>query len=89
MQFRFCSRDGASVNTAAIGHLQMVLEPHGTFDVICMSHSTNVAGLLVETNPLADCAGKTWSALLVSSAECRSKFRQQAGGKRCVNMAED
>jgi hypothetical protein len=82
VQIRFCSRDGAAVNTAAIAHLQMILEPHGTFDVICFSHSTNVAGqLLVETNPLADRAGKAWSALLVSSAECRSKFRQQAGEK--------
>jgi hypothetical protein len=55
-------------------NMQMVLEPHVSFDVLCMSHFTNVAAhLLVETNPLGDRAGKAWSALLVSSSACAER----------------
>lgn len=77
---RFCCRDGAAVNGAALEHLSFLLQPHGTFDVICQSHSANVAGLLLsEATPLASKATDAWSALVTNSGECRRVFQTLSG----------
>lgn len=76
--WRSSTRDGASVNGAAMTNLRFLNT--SCLDLVCLSHGSNVIGKIFATScELADKSIKLWARLVESSAMVRRLFLEQAG----------
>lgn len=79
-QIHYISRDGASVNTAGIAHMGILLTFGKTADVICLSHTINVAGSRFSDEcQIVEKIIQAWSSIVVHSGKVRREFLTRTG----------
>lgn len=76
-KFIAVTRDGASVNAAAVRHLRDVMYPDLT-DITCMSHSLDNVGKHFNT-PVLDSFLQTWISLFAHSPAAKIAWRNTMG----------